>query len=517
MPRRLVWLIALFTLLLTGLPSGPAPAKTLTIALLTAPDIQGQMEPFTSAGASLGGMARLAGAIKSAQARYPGRCLVVASGDDLMGRYFLQFHGRAMYRTMTAAGFDIGCLGNHEFDLGPAALAEGQGGRGFPLVNSNLTFMPQSGLQGQTTPRTMLGAGGLNIGFFGLMTPDLAAMSNTDGQVIIDGDLKAVARREVAKLKAMGADLVVAVTHIGLDSDMALAASVDGIDVIIGGHSHDLIPSGQEKIITTPSGGRTIVVQAGDRGKYLGVLELYLPASPSSDLHGRSDDHKWTVIPIDASTPEDPAVAALVAEYRAQLPPSRVLAQSQVELDITRATVRGGEAPIGNLVADIIRDRFESQLAFINGGNLRGDRIIPAGPVTTDDVDTLLPFNNNVDIVGLTGSTVIETLEYGLSGLDQLEGRFLQVSGMRFTARGGRVISAEILNADGGYSPLDPNATYSVATNSYLAGGGDGFTVLKEKATYRRPTYVSLNSLVQSELAALKTVAPQVEGRINLQ
>ncbi len=517
-------LAALVLILALAVSAKPAPAKTTTVILLTTSDIQGQMEPFTSGQDNLGGMARLAAAIKAVKAEHPGRTLALATGDDLMGRYFLQFHGRAMYEAMNSAGFDVATLGNHEFDLGPEALAEGLPVRNFPLVVANLTAPEGSPLNGAFYSRIMTLAGGVKIGFFGLITPDLASLAPAGASVTVETDLTAVAQREVAKLQAQGADLIVALTHIGLDQDRQLAAAVDGIDVIVGGHSHDLIATGEEVIVTQPGGGKTIIVQTGDRGTHLGRLEIYLDGDrlagysrTPTPLSGRTTDHSWRVTPMDASVGEDPATAAIVAHYKNQLPPSRTIATSLVDLDVRKLTVRTGEAAIGNLVTDIMRRRFGTNVAAINGGNLRGDRIIPAGPITTADIDTLLPFGNEVDLLQLKGSVLIEALEHGLSGLSEAAGRFLQVSGLKFTARSGQVVSAQVGDDSSGWSELDPDAVYSLATNAYMADGGDGFTMLRDEVESKSETFVSLNSLVQTELESMGEISPRVEGRITLE
>jgi len=327
--------------------------------------------------------------------------------------------------------------------------------------------------------------------------------------VTVEPELYTAARQAVRDLNQQGVDLIVALTHIGLEADRRLAAQVDGIDVIVGGHSHDLVPTGKEVVVTRSLNQRTIIVQTGDRATHLGRLKLTVTGQGVSD-------HDWRVTTLDPSIEEDSQTAALIAAYKAKLPAARVIAKSLVELDCLKATVRGGEAPVGNLITDIMRERFGADAALLNGGNIRGDRIIPAGPITTADIEAMLPFGNTVDVLEITGQTLIETLEHGLSGLAEGAGRFLQVSGLKFSAKAGRVVRVEVLGSDGSYAELEANQSYTVATNAYLAGGGGGFTMLS-KAASRHQTYVSLSSLVQMMLEKRGQIDPRIEGRITLQ
>lgn len=498
---------------LVCLTLGPAGAWAgiRNFVFLTTSDLQGQMEPFTTmkggVKTSVGGMARVAAALEANRALDPQKTLTVATGDDLMGRYFLKFHGKAMYAAMNAAGIEAATWGNHEFDLGPKVFAQALKYHKFPLVVSNLTAPGGSPLAGSFVPWLVLKKGGLRIGLLGLMTPDLPEITKVRGSVRVDQDIYSVAQRAVSQLKKQKVDLVVALTHIGLDLDKKLAAKVSGIDVICGGHSHTLIKTGQEVVVTAPDGRRTVIVQAGARGAHVGRLEVWLDK-------GRVVRHRWEAIPINENIKPDPKVAQVVAGYKAQLPAAEMIAHTKVELDCRRVVVRAKEAAVGDMIADIMRGQFKTDAAVLNGGNIRGERVIPAGPITTADTQTMLPFGNEIDIIKLRGSVLLDALNWGLSGLKQLKGRFLQVSGIKFTVKAGRVRESWVLSPRGEYLPLKKDQTYTVALSTYLAGGGDGFKMLASGAVSRKRTYVSLESLVQARLKGLKTVAPKVQGRI---
>jgi len=512
-PRRWLALTLIVCLGLVWLgQAGAAAQERKELDLLLTNDLHGQLEPMPAgrSGAAEGGLARLAAAVAEIRNGRAGQSLLLSAGDDLTGRFFRFFHGRATYAVMDRIGYDAGTLGNHEFDLGPQVLAEALGYRKFPAIESNLRPVPGGPLKDQFADYLVLERGGLKIGLLGLMTPDLALISRVEDSVSLE-DLNGQAGRAVRLLREReGVDLVVAVTHIGLDLDRRLAAGVGGLDVICGGHSHTLLPAGQEVVVDRPDGGRTVIVQAGSRGQYLGRLSLSL-------TDGRIATHQWRPRRLTEESPQDRQVAEMIAAFKGQLPAALVLAQCKVPLDLRRETVRTREAAAGNLIADILRTSLKTDLALVNGGNIRGDRIAPAGPVTTELIQEMLPFGNEAIILNLSGQTIREALEWGAGRLPQAEGVFLQVSGLRYSLRTGRpagerVVEIQVPGPEGGWKPLDRSRIYSVATSSFLAGGGDGFAMLK--GAQSRATYLSLSALVENALKQGQEIAPRLEGRI---
>jgi 2',3'-cyclic-nucleotide 2'-phosphodiesterase (5'-nucleotidase family) len=339
------------------------------------------------------------------------------------------------------------------------------------------------------------------------------------------------ARSAAEKLKKeQKADLVIALTHIGLEEDKALARKVPQIDVICGSHSHDLLKTGQEVVLLRPDGSRTIIVQAGARGQYLGLLKLELE-------NGLIMGHQWEPIRVGATIIQAPDMEDLIRMYQKKMPLKRVLTTSRVALDCLSETVRAREAAIGNLITDIIRQRFNTDMAFHNGGGIRGERVIPAGRITTEDIDTMLPFENRVVLLRLKGRVIKQALERGVAFLSPKQGAFLQVSGLRYEVNpkaapqklrtdknripigirqpGSRIVNIEVLQKEGRYQPLDSERVYTVAVNSYLASGGDGYVMLKA-ARHRTNTYVPLRSAVINRLDRTSFIAPKQEDRIRI-
>jgi 5'-nucleotidase / UDP-sugar diphosphatase len=512
-------------------------AQPRSLIILSTSDLQGQLEPVITkqgvgdgnATLEMGGFARMASVIKNIKKDYPGKVLTVVTGDDLMNKYFINFHGAPICEAMTAMGVDAGTLGNHEFDLGPSVLAEGLAACRFPVVESNLSAKAGSPLASRFVPSLVLERDGLRIGLLGLMTPELPYISKAGPDIEISPDLLATARETVKQLKEKDkVDLVVALTHIGLEEDQKLAAQIEDLDVICGSHSHDVLYQGQEAVIRHPSGRMTVIVQSGTRGEYLGQLKLEVDG-------GRIGSYSWDPILIGAQTPADAQVDALIASYRGKLPAKTVITTAAVPLDCRSETLRTQEVPVGNLVCDIMRAYFKVDVALQNGGSIRGDRILPAGPLSSEDVDTMFPFDNSVVVAKVTGKVLKDVLEYGVSRFPEKFGGFPQVSGLRLLVNpsgtplklafdagnqpidiaqpGTRIAKVEVLAKDGSYQPLEPEKEYSVAINSFMAGGGDGYIMFKQSGALTF-TYVSLKSVIESALKGVPQISAALEDRI---
>ena len=512
-----------------------AGAETKRLVILTTNDLHGQVEPLFTTGENettveMGGFSRLASAVRSIKEKYPAEVLVVNSGDSLTGKYFLQFKGEAVFSALTLMGIDAGTLGNHEFDRGADILAAALKYCRFPVVETNLKPITENPLAGLFVDAVVMQRNSLKIGILGLMTPVLPLISNAKG-LKFAANMAERARSAAEKLKKeQKADLVIALTHIGLEEDKALARKVPQIDVICGSHSHDLLKTGQEVVLLRPDGSRTIIVQAGARGQYLGLLKLELE-------NGLIMGHQWEPIRVGATIIQAPDMEDLIRMYQKKMPLKRVLTTSRVALDCLSETVRAREAAIGNLITDIIRQRFNTDMAFHNGGGIRGERVIPAGRITTEDIDTMLPFENRVVLLRLKGRVIKQALERGVAFLSPKQGAFLQVSGLRYEVNpkatpqklrtdknripigirqpGSRIVNMEVLQKEGRYQPLDSERVYAVAVNSFLANGGDGYVMLKA-ARHRTATYVPLRSAVTNRLDRSSFIAPKQEGRIRI-
>jgi 2',3'-cyclic-nucleotide 2'-phosphodiesterase (5'-nucleotidase family) len=215
--------------------------------------------------------------------------------------------------------------------------------------------------------------------------------------------------------------------------------------------------------------------------------------------------------------PADPAVAAVIAEYRdaLDLALGEVVGLTTVPLDARAAPSRGGETNLGNLIADALRDWGEADVGLQNGGGIRSDRVYAPGPLSRRDLAAILPFANYAAVVRLSGAALRDALEHSVAATGEGAGRFLQVSGLAFAYDPGAPPGSRVREVWVGDRPLDPAAAYTVALNDFLAGGGDQYAAFAEAETLV-PAQAGplITSVLADYVAARGTVAPHEEGRI---
>ncbi len=491
----LTFTLALAAVLLLAVLFVPAVAadEPFTLTILHTNDTHANIQPCmaTCNNQNLGGVARRYTAIQQVKAE-GGNVLVVDAGDPFQGTLFFNYwQGQEASYFMNALGYQAMAIGNHEFDSGPPALARFIQDADFPVLSANIDASAQVSLTGLIEPYTIIEVAGEQVGVFGLTTEDTTFISSP-GPDVTFADVTATAQATVAALQGMGINKIIALTHIGYTPDLALAAAVSGIDVIVGGHSHTPLgpmPGAQgdyPTVVNSPAGEPVLVVSAWEWGKYLGRLDV------TFDAMGMVESYNGNPILINASIPEDPAIAADVAVFYApvQQLANTVIGETEVILDGGNPAARIGEANMGNLICDAMLWKTQGaggQICITNGGGIRAS--LGVGDVTVGNVLTVLPFGNQIATLGLTGADVIASLENGVSqyALVSPAGRFPQVGGMRFSfdperPAGSRVLSAEIKNPDGSFSPIDPSAIYTVVTNDFMRRGGDGYTVFRDNA-----------------------------------
>jgi 2',3'-cyclic-nucleotide 2'-phosphodiesterase (5'-nucleotidase family) len=349
--------------------------------------------------------------------------------------------------------------------------------------------------------------GGVTVGLFGVLTPDTMQLSSPGPEITFTPVIPA-ARAAVEALRQAGADVIIALTHLTIADDRDLARQVPGIHLILGGHEHDPI---------TWMEGSTLIHKSGYDAHYLGRIDLAI------DKKVTEQGPKVTVVPAWRMIPNrgvlaDLAVAARIAGYTIRLGEelAQPLGQVQTSLDSQRDAVRTREATMGNLIADALRAALHADAALINGGGIRGDRLYAAGvTLTRQDILRELPFGNVGVLVEMAGADILAALEHGVSQVAEKAGRFPQVSGIRFVydphqPAGSRVQAATINGA-----PIDPMASYRLATSDYLLKGGDGYTSLSRgKPLVDTSGGTLMATMVMQYIATSGALAPQLEERI---
>ena len=414
--------------------------------------------------------------------------------------------GAQMIEAFNALGVDAAVPGNHEFDFGPEVLFQRMAESTFPWLASNVLGADGKPFGG-ASPTILREIDGLKIGLFGVLTPETTQLSSPGPRVRFTA-VEPAANEAVAALEAAGADLVIAVTHLGIAEDRALARNVEGIDVILGGHDHDPIAFYE---------GGKLILKAGHDAHYLAVIDLLITKEEKLGKRRVSMLPEFRFIST-FGVPVHPGVGEIVAGYEAEFGAalSAPVGKTEVMLDTRRAVVRTRESNFGNLVADAMRAAVGADVGLVNGGGIRGDRIYEAGTtLTRSDVLTELPFGNVTVLVRLLGADLRAALDNGVSRLEDAAGRFPQISGMTIVFDSSKPEGSRIVEVKVGGVPLDNVRTYTVATNDYLVNGGDGYGVLKKgELLIDASAGIPMASQVMDHIATLGSVAPKVEGRI---
>jgi 5'-nucleotidase/UDP-sugar diphosphatase len=482
------------------------------------------LEPVKYGDRLLGGIARRRSLIEQIRAESKTNqepLLLLDAGDIFQGTlYFNQYLGQADLDFYNALAYDASTIGNHEFDRGQQVLADFIAKAKFPIISANIDIAPESPLYGKVRPWHILDMQGEKIGMFGLTTPDTAILASV-GDGVKFTDPIAAARKSVLALKQQGINKIVALTHIGFDNDVLLAQKVSDIDIIIGGHSHTSvgnIPNANHPYPLVEK-NRTkepvLVVTDWEWGKYLGDLSV------SFDRTGKLI--AWAGKPhlLDASIKPNPEFADKLKAYASPIEAFRqkIIGKSLVALDGDRVKLRTSETALGNLIADAILAKTKVdrvQVVLINAGGIRNG--FPLGDITMGHVLEALPFGNTITRVELTGNQLTEALESGVSMAEQGEGRFPQVAGIRFVwdsklPAGKRVTKVEVKDASGKFQLLNPKDVYRVATNNFLASGGDGYRSFSEGENLLETGYL-LSDAIAEYITAKSPLQVKIENRI---
>lgn len=512
----------------------PAPSgHQLTIVGMG--DLHGQLEPYGSMAdpdgdgveetVSTGGIARIASLIRDIEDESPGAVAVVFSGDALSDRYFHAFKGRAIYGLMSNAGYEISAFGNHEFDKGPEELAASLVSADFECLCTDLA-VEGTALDGMCAPFLLKDYNGLSVGYFSLITEGLPYLTSA-GDVVTAGGNVEMARRAVRELRERGAQVVVALTHIGLDKDVELARQVDGIDVIFGGHSH----SYADDLVRV---GDTFIVAGGERGTHLMRLDF------KTDAQGNLDDTsvRYLMIQVDGTVAEAPDIEGRLAVFSDSLPQAVVLGRTEVAWDLSSNAVRGGESPVANLVNDRMREKFGVDIVMNNAGAFRGKRVYEPGPVTDVMLRSIDEFGNDAIMLTLDGVHLEEILERSAASFG--EGGLMHASGVRYTidlsgtaqvlsqdesggwavsVPGSRVTDIQIEGPDGTWQPLDTGRSYRVLSNSFIVDkDGDGYFWFGMYGRDRENTYSTFYSILEEIVNSEGCLDPQEpDGRIRVE
>ena len=459
-----------FTALVSFLCAMNAQGEGSGIVLLHTNDIHGHVTAWRGwegdlAGESVGGFDRLAEAVKTERERAGADHVLLLDAGDAIGDTMLAdlTKGRAVLECMAALRYDAMALGNHEPDFTAAILRDYIADGKVPMLAANVRA------DGELIARPFLikEVGGVKVGVLALAypnTPFTTAQKNVES-LAWDEDSAAVARKFIPIMRAQGAQLIILLTHLGLGADVKLAEAVPGIDVIVGGHSHNRMQRAKQV-------GSTLIVQAGAHLSDLGLLELRLH-------DGKIVSYERRLLPLTGAS--DSEMREKIGQLRKPFGTQLDESLGEAAAPIVRAQTLAGDdarkrdeqSPADSLFADILREKTGSDIALLPGVGY--GVAIPAGRITAEALRNLVPHESKVVTMTLTGAQLREILQQAIENTysddpQRKVGGMIQVSGVRFTHDEQRLLD----------DSLDPDRTYRVATNSMLAEGGHHYATFRD-------------------------------------
>lgn len=506
---RILTLVISIVLLVGGV-SAQKGAKELTVIYTN--DFHSAFDPvpayWLDGSPRIGGAAQLATLANQVRARDK-NTFFFDTGDMFTGQISFLTKGEALMEMMRPMQYDAMAIGNHEFDYGADNFEKQMNRVDFPILGANIFYKGTNNRYSR--PYTIVERGGVRLGVIGIIGLDARSVALPSGITNLDFHDPIPIVRELVKELRPQVDLVVVLTHQGktgpmqtdaenrpdvqrdFDEDIRMATEVEGIDVLIGGHAH----RGIEVPFVTPKTG-TIIVQTYGFGTRLGYLKLKVN-------DGKITSHQGELIKVwsDQIAP-DPAVSEKVEHYKNLVASKIGIYQGELKTRLVRDYLR--ESSLGNFITDVMREFSGAEVAITNAGGLRAD--LPEGRVTNGHVIDAFPFVNSLVVCKLTGAQLKEVLEQGFT----LERGMVQASGLKAVYDLSRPLGSRLVSLEIGGRPVDEKKIYSVATNSFLAQGGDLYeTFLK---TEQEDSGILLSDLLMNYLKEKGSAELPTPGRL---
>lgn len=449
------------------------------------------------------------------------KTIKVGNGDDLASSLLSsQFDGKHMVDAMNAGPLDYNTFGNHDFDMGPEINRDRVAESDFTWVSANLI---DDRFEDNTVWATELGAKryvlldlhGITVGLTGVINeeaPDITSLGDHATVLDIADSLREV----VPEMRAEGADVVVVSSHVASGVMEGILPELDSVDIdaVVGDHAAEVFE--QPKVING-----TIFSAVGDEFDHVGKLVLNVN-------HGTVVDHQFALYDlaeqVAAGLDPDPEVQAVMTHYVSELGDrlGEQIGETEVPLDTRTSVVRSQEAGTGNYIADKKREWADADVALMNGGGIRTDTLYFENATESNPATILLewphsvmPFGNVVVHLEVSGADIRAALENGVSRVEDGAGRFPQVSGMSYSWDPNATSGERIVSVTVGGDPLDDGAQYTMATNGFVASGGDGYSMLADAPRIIGPDGGPiLANLVAENIEEESPIAPEVESRI---
>lgn len=467
MKAKMLFLILALTLLFSftafadngAASSSPDPR---TIVILHTNDVHSRVDE--DAGMGYAKLAALASKLASETGTEP---ILVDAGDAFHGQTISTLtQGESIVKIMNAVGYDVMAPGNHDFNYGSDRLVELVSMANFKVLSANLKKSDGTRL---FEPYTVIERDGVKLAFFGLCTPETAYKTNPKNVTSLNFTDPVSEAQAMVDLLRDKADIIICVSHLGLDESSVdtskrVAEKVNGIDLIIDGHSHTAL--------TEPlKVGGTLIVQTGEYLENAGIVTISLDQNNAIQSISGS---LYSMEQAAGLTPDSEVLAAINAYKEAQKPIlAEVIATSEVDFDGEREHVRTGPTNLADLITSAMIAETGADAAITNGGGIRAS--IRAGKITRGDIITVLPFGNYIVTKKMKGSDILAALEHGLSAYPAQNGGFPQVANIEYLFDPSKPARERVTYAWIKGVRLDPDKEYIVATNDFMAAGGDGY------------------------------------------
>ena len=457
-------------------------------------------------GGKRGGLARLLTLRKQTLAENP-NTLFTIGGDTLSPSVETRtYKGAQMIEAWNAIGLDYAVFGNHEFDLKTPELLERIEESKFTWLGANIIDTNTNKIFADTPEFVIREFEGVKIGILGLILPETKETSSMADHLKVT-DYCLAANLIVSRLRRVEkVDAVIGLTHLFMFQDKKVAGCAD-FDLILGGHEHTLL---QSSAYGTPIFKMT--ADAREMGRFNLNFDRKTKRLMSMD---------WEIIPVTDAIEDAPEFAAVVDKYKDLLEQlAQPVGRTSVTLDALSISNRTKETNIGNFIADSYRRAAKADIGFVNGGSIRADLTYNPGVLTKRAVLSMLPFNNAVVKIEISGKTLRDVIEHGVarSAEDNEPGRFPQVSGMKFKFDAKRPAGNRVIEIMVGGAPLDESRTYTLATSDFLVSrGGDGYTMFKNAKVLIKAEDAERDSELFEKYireSPNQTISPKLEGRI---
>ena len=479
-------------------------AQNIRVTILHVNDVY-QFIPVE--GGKRGGLARLLTLKKEALKENP-NTIFTLGGDTISPSVETRtYKGAQMIDAWNAVGIDYAVFGNHEFDLKTSDLLARMKESKFQWLGANVFDKKAQKIFADTPPYVIRDFDGIKVGIIGFLLPETKQTSSMEDNLEVLNYCE-TAKKLVPEMRAKGANVIIGLTHLFMAQDKELAKCAP-FDLILGGHEHTLLQSS--------SNGTPIFKMTAD-ARELGKFNLFI-----NQQTGKLESLDWEIIPITDKTEEAAEFKPVFDKYKNLLTTlAAEIGRTAEVLDASSISSRTKETNIGNFIADAYRKAVDADIGFVNGGSIRADLIYAPGILTRRDVLSILPFNNPVIKVQLTGKLLKEILEHGVArsgaGEDNEPGRFPQVSGIKFLFDTTRPAGSRVTEIYVGGKRLTDEAIYTLATSDFLISrGGDGYAMFKNaKILTDAATAPKDSDMLEQAIknAPDQTISPRVEGRI---